>query len=135
MSSVGCGREVGPCFCLFARGCDDGKGMGCWASTIDLYTVELSNVALRCIVCPDDVPRRAIGESPTGWPNPVDERTICTVALLIRSNASRHASAGGHLSIKSPRTEVAARTVKSTSSRVYFVFQKVSRRSCYILGL
>jgi hypothetical protein len=38
------------------------------------------------------------------------------VALLIRSNASRHASAGGHLSIRSPNTDVAARTVKSTSS-------------------
>lgn len=51
-------------------------------------------------------------------PNPVVERHIWTVALLMRSNASRHASAGGHLCIRSPRTEVAARTVKSTSSRV-----------------
>lgn len=42
---------------------------------------------------------------------------IWMVALLIRSKASRHASAGGHLSIRSPRTEVAANTVKSTSSR------------------
>ena len=50
--------------------------------------------------------------------NPVDDKTICTVALLIRSKASLHASAGGHLSIRSPRTEVAASTVKSTSSSV-----------------
>ena len=46
------------------------------------------------------------------------ERHILTVALLMRSKASRQASAGGHLSMRSPRTEVAARTVKSTSSRV-----------------
>lgn len=43
-------------------------------------------------------------------------RHICTVALDIRSNASRQASAGGHLSTRSPRTDVAARIVKSTSS-------------------
>lgn len=47
------------------------------------------------------------------------ETHILTVALLMRSKASRQASAGGHLSIRSPRTEVAARIVKSTSSRVY----------------
>ena len=46
------------------------------------------------------------------------ETHILTVALLMRSKASRQASAGGHLSMRSPRTEVAARTVKSTSSRV-----------------
>lgn len=44
---------------------------------------------------------------------------ICTVAFDMRSKASRHASAGGYLSIRSPRTEVAARIVKSTSSIVY----------------
>lgn len=43
-------------------------------------------------------------------------RHICTVALDMRSNASRQASAGGHLSTRSPRTDVAARIVKSTSS-------------------
>ncbi len=47
------------------------------------------------------------------------ETHILTVALLIRSKASRQASAGGHFSMRSPRTDVAARTVKSTSSRVY----------------
>jgi len=43
---------------------------------------------------------------------------ICTVALDMRSNASRQASAGGHFSMRSPRTDVAARIVKSTSSIV-----------------
>lgn len=43
-------------------------------------------------------------------------RHICTVALDILSNASRQASAGGHLSTRSPNTDVAARIVKSTSS-------------------
>ena len=51
-------------------------------------------------------------------PKPVVDMHIWTVALLIRWKASRHASAGGHFSIKSSSTEVAARTVKSTSSRV-----------------
>lgn len=46
------------------------------------------------------------------------ETHILTVALLMRSKASRQASAGGHFSMRSPKTEVAARTVKSTSSRV-----------------
>ena len=50
---------------------------------------------------------------------PVVLMHIWTVALDIRSKASRHASAGGHLSIRSPRTDVAARIVKSTSSIVY----------------
>ena len=54
-------------------------------------------------------------------PNPVVDMHIWTVALLIRWNASRHASAGGHFSIKSSKTEVAARTVKSTSSRVWLL--------------
>jgi len=58
-------------------------------------------------------PRRGARE-----PKPVVERHIWTVALLMRSKASRQASAGGHLSTRSPRTKVAARTVKSTSSRV-----------------
>lgn len=49
---------------------------------------------------------------------PVVDMHICTVAFDIRSKASRHASAGGHFSIRSPRTEVAARIVKSTSSIV-----------------
>lgn len=44
---------------------------------------------------------------------------MVTVALDMRSNASRQASAGGHLETRSPRTEVAARIVKSTSSMVY----------------
>lgn len=51
-------------------------------------------------------------------PNPGVDMHIWTVALLMRSKASRHASAGGHFSIRSPRTDVAARTVKSKSSRV-----------------
>lgn len=51
-------------------------------------------------------------------PNPGVDIHICTVALLILSNASRQASAGGHFSIRSPRTDVAARTVKSKSSSV-----------------
>lgn len=51
-------------------------------------------------------------------PKPVVDMHICTVAFDMRSNASRHASAGGHFSIRSPRTEVAARMVKSTSSIV-----------------
>jgi hypothetical protein len=38
------------------------------------------------------------------------------VALLIRTNASRQASAGGHFSARSPSTDVAERTLKSTSS-------------------
>lgn len=50
---------------------------------------------------------------------PVVDMHICTVALDIRSKASRQASAGGHFSIRSPRTDVAARIVKSTSSIVY----------------
>jgi hypothetical protein len=49
---------------------------------------------------------------------PVVDMHICTVALDIRSKASRHASAGGHFSMRSPSTEVAARMVKSTSSIV-----------------
>lgn len=47
---------------------------------------------------------------------PVVDIHIATVAFDIRSNASRHASAGGHLSTISVSTEVAARMVKSTSS-------------------
>src|ERR1700722_11176526 len=49
-------------------------------------------------------------------PKPVVDMHIWIVALLMRSKASRHASAGGHFSIRSPSTDVAARTVKSTSS-------------------
>jgi hypothetical protein len=51
-------------------------------------------------------------------PKPVVDIHIWTVALDMRSKASRQASAGGHFSIRSPRTEVAARIVKSTSSIV-----------------
>ena len=40
------------------------------------------------------------------------------VALLMRTKASRQASAGGHFSIRSERTDVAMRMVKSTSSNV-----------------
>jgi hypothetical protein len=50
---------------------------------------------------------------------PVVDMHIWTVALDMRSKASRQASAGGHFSIRSPRTEVAAKIVKSTSSIVY----------------
>lgn len=57
-------------------------------------------------------------EDSTGFPNPVVDRHIWTVALLIRSKASRQASAGGHLCIRSPSKDMAARTVKSTSSSV-----------------
>ena len=52
-------------------------------------------------------------------PKPVVLLHIFTVALAIRSNASRQASAGGHLSMRSVSTEVAARIVKSTSSKSY----------------
>jgi len=45
-------------------------------------------------------------------------RHILIVALAMRSKASRQASAGGHLSMRSVRTDVAARTVRSTSSWV-----------------
>ncbi len=41
---------------------------------------------------------------------------ILTVALAVLSKASRHASAGGHLSMRSVKTDVAASIVKSTSS-------------------
>lgn len=59
---------------------------------------------------------------------PVVDMHIWTVALDMRSKASRHASAGGHFSIRSPRTEVAARMVKSTSSMVYFVSWGLEKR-------
>jgi hypothetical protein len=51
-------------------------------------------------------------------PKPVDLSTIEIVALLMRRKASRHASAGGHLTLRSVRTDVAIKTVKSTSSSV-----------------
>ena len=58
------------------------------------------------------------GSERNAWgPKPVVDMHIWMVALLMRSKASRHASAGGHLSMRSPRTEVAASTVKSTSSK------------------
>ena len=44
-------------------------------------------------------------------PKPVVDMHIDTVALAIRSNASRQASAGGHFSVRPPRTVVAARMV------------------------
>jgi hypothetical protein len=68
-------------------------------------------------------PCRAFGGARVGAlvPKPVEARHMCTVAFAILSNASRHASAGGHLSIRSVRTVVAARMVKSTSSRVYMI--------------
>jgi hypothetical protein len=59
---------------------------------------------------------------------------IWTVALDMRSKASRHASAGGHFSIRSPRTEVAARIVKSTSSMVYFVSLGLEKRGKNLLS-
>lgn len=49
-------------------------------------------------------------------PKPPVELAILMVALAVRSKASRQASAGGHLSIKSEKTDVAANIVKSTSS-------------------
>ena len=67
----------------------------------------------RVAVCICGWPRSACG------PNPVVVMHIWMVALLILSKASRHASAGGHFSIRSPKTDVAASTVKSTSSRVW----------------
>lgn len=54
-----------------------------------------------------------------GEPNPPFEVAIWMVALAVRSKASRHVSAGGHLSIMSVNTDFAASTVKSTSSIVY----------------
>jgi hypothetical protein len=73
-------------------------------------------------VLANDGLERASGLS-RSWPKPkpVVDMHIWTVALLIRSNASRQASAGGHFCIRSPRTDVAAKTVKSTSSRVWGV--------------
>lgn len=52
-------------------------------------------------------------------PNPPVELAIRIVAFAVRSMASRQASAGGHFSLRSVKTDVAARTVKSTSSMVY----------------
>ena len=52
-------------------------------------------------------------------PKPVVDMHIDNVDLLMRFSASRHASAGGHFSTRSERTDVAQRTVKSTSSSVY----------------
>lgn len=52
------------------------------------------------------------------WPNPPVELAILMVARAVRSMASRQASAGGHFSLSSVKTDVAARTVKSTSSMV-----------------
>ena len=49
---------------------------------------------------------------------PVVDIHIWTVALDMRLKASRQASAGGHFSIRSLRTDVAANIVKSTSSIV-----------------
>jgi hypothetical protein len=54
----------------------------------------------------------------TGEPKPPFEVAIWMVALAVRSKASRHVSAGGHLSIISVNTDFAASTVKSTSSIV-----------------
>ena len=51
-------------------------------------------------------------------PKPVVDMHILIVALLIRTKASLQASAGGHFSMRSFRTEVAASIVKSTSSSV-----------------
>ena len=42
---------------------------------------------------------------------PVVRRTMFTVALAMRSNASRQVSAGGHFSVRLVRTVVAASTV------------------------
>lgn len=69
----------------------------------------------------DSVPSLSLERVSRPWPDepkPVVDMHIWTVALDMRSKASRHVSAGGHFSIMSPRTEVAARIVKSTSSMV-----------------
>jgi len=51
-------------------------------------------------------------------PKPVVDMHIVIVAFAIRVKASRQASAGGQLDIRSVKTDVAARIVKSTSSSV-----------------
>lgn len=51
-------------------------------------------------------------------PKPPLWLAILTVAFAVRSKASRQASAGGHLSIMSVKTDLAASIVKSTSSIV-----------------
>lgn len=51
-------------------------------------------------------------------PKPVVDMHMLMVALAMRVKASRQASAGGQLTMRSVRTEVAARIVKSTSSSV-----------------
>jgi hypothetical protein len=51
-------------------------------------------------------------------PNPVVDISLVILGLGKRSKASLHDFAGGQFSIMSERTEVAARTVKSTSSRL-----------------
>jgi hypothetical protein len=68
-------------------------------------------------------PREGRRLCPWDWPGstcpkPPVELAILMVALAVRSKASRHASAGGHFSIRSVKTEVAASIVKSTSSIV-----------------
>jgi hypothetical protein len=63
--------------------------------------------------------RDLCGLDPMGLPNPPVEFAILMVALAVRLKASRQASAGGHFSMRSVNTDVAARMVKSTSSRDY----------------
>jgi hypothetical protein len=67
-----------------------------------------------CRIVVDERSRR--GNPTQGTAKLLPDRHICTVARDMLSNASRQASVDGHLSTKSPRTEFAARIVKSTSS-------------------
>lgn len=67
-------------------------------------------------------------------PKPPVELAILIVALAVRSKASRHASAGGHFSMRSVRTEVAAKMVKSTSSIVCLTLAMISP-SAYVADL
>lgn len=68
----------------------------------------------------------------TGEPKPPFEVAIWMVALAVRSKASRHVSAGGHLSIMSVNTDFAASTVKSTSSIVCFLRYSSQRSNSFL---
>lgn len=87
-----------------------------------LREAESSRLWSRLILDPD--PPLACVERYCCSPKPPDALTILSVALTVRSKASRQASAGGHLSMKSENTEVAAKTVKSTSSMVWSLRQQ-----------
>ena len=54
---------------------------------------------------------RGTSRSGARVPKPVVDTHMDTVALAMRSKASRQASAGGHFSIKLPSTVIAARMV------------------------